>query len=406
MIPFRYVARTAAGERVRGTLVAADRDAAIAGLQGRALFVTTVERARAWNGGARLSFGFGAPTNRSRIAFFRSFSTLIRAGVAMRRALEVTIARTAHDGLRDSLREVLAEIERGDALSEALARRPRAFPPLIVAMIAAGEAGGILDDVLERVATLLERDGELRQNVLAALAYPATVLVASLALVVFLIARIVPMFEELFASFHLALPLSTRVLLWLGRRFGEPLPWIVAGAAAIGLGAAAGYARRTRAGALAFDRARFAVPVVGTLLRLTIHARFARMLGTLVHSGVELTRALDAVMPVTASPVHQAALERAAVALREGEPLAQPLGATRTFDPMLVTLVAVGEETGMLDVMLDKAADYFESDVAAAIATLGAVIEPALIVALGAIVGTIVYSVYIPLYSLIGSLAK
>jgi len=401
---YRYEARTAAGERVRGSLLAADRDAAVAGLHGRALFVTSVERDVLWRAAVRLRVGPSA--DRARVAFFRSFSTLIRAGVAMRRALQVTIERTGHDGLRDALREVLAEIERGDALSTALARRPRVFPALIVAMIAAGEAGGILDEVLERTATLLERDAQLRKNVVAALAYPATVLVASLALVIFLIVRIVPMFEDLFASFHVELPASTRVLLWIGERGSEPLPWILmlATTAAVMLGVIA--ARRTRAGALAFDQLRLALPVVGPLLRLTIHARFARMLGTLVHSGVELTRALTVVTPVTASPVHQTALERVALALREGEALSPPMAATRVFDPMLVTLVGVGEETGMLDVMLETAAASFESDVAAAVATLGAVIEPALIVALGAIVGFIVYSVYIPLYSLIGSLAK
>jgi type IV pilus assembly protein PilC len=357
---YRYVARTAAGERVRGSLVAADREAAVAGLHGRALFVTSVERDVLGGSGMRPRIGPSA--ERARVAFFRSFSTLIRAGVPMRRALQVAIERTGHDGLREHL--------------------------------------------AQRIAIVLERDAQLRKNVVAALAYPATVLVASLALVIFLIVRIVPMFEDLFASFHVELPASTRALLWLGARAGEPLPWILAVAVIIAATFGAIAARRTRGGALAFDRLRLGIPVVGPLLRLTIHARFARMLGTLVHSGVELTRALAVVTPVTASPVHQAALDRVALALREGEALTPPMAATRAFDPLLVTLVGVGEETGMLDVMLETAAASFESDVAAAVATLGAVIEPALIVALGAIVGFIVYSVYIPLYSLIGSLGK
>jgi len=403
---YRYVARTAAGERVRGTVRAADRDAAIGGLHGRALFVTAVERERPWNTDLRLSWRFGAPSGRARVAFFRSFSTLIRAGIAMRRALQVTIERTNDEALRATLRDVLAEIERGDALSRAFERRARVFPPLIVAMIAAGEAGGMLDEVLERIATMLERDEQLRKSVLAALAYPATVLLASLALVAFLIVRIVPMFADLFASFHVDLPASTRALLWLGAIFGRPWPWIVC--AALGAVAAGGfaYARRTRSGALALDRLRLAIPFAGPLLRTSIHARFARMLATLVRSGVELTQALDVVTPVTGSPVHAAALASVAVALREGESLMPPLAATRAFDPMLVSLVGVGEETGMLDVLLEKAADYFESDVAAAIATLGAAIEPMLVIGLGCIVGLIVYSVYIPLYQLIGSISK
>jgi type IV pilus assembly protein PilC len=406
MISYRYAARTAAGGRVRGSVCAADRDAAIAGLHGRALFVTAVERERPWNVDLRVpAFGAAAP-GRARVAFFRSFSTLIHAGIAMRRALQVTIERTGDARLRASLREVLAEIERGEALSAALGRRPRSFPPLIVAMIAAGEAGGMLDEVLERVAALLERDEQLRKSVVAALAYPATVLTASLALVIFLIVRIVPMFADLFASFHVALPASTLALLWLGATFGRPAPWIAAACALFAGAFAFARIRRTRAGAIALDRARLAIPFAGPLLRTTIHARFARMLATLVRSGVELTRALDVVTPVTGSPLHQASLAGVALALREGEALTPPLAATRLFDPMLVSLVGVGEETGMLDVMLEKAADYFESDVAAAIATLGAAIEPALIIGLGGIVGVIVYSVYIPLYSLIGSISK
>jgi type IV pilus assembly protein PilC len=163
---------------------------------------------------------------------------------------------------------------------------------------------------------------------------------------------------------------------------------------------------RSRSGRLAFDRFRLRVPVIGVLLRKTIVARFARMLGTLVHSGIELSVALDVVLPVTGSPVHAAALADVAIALREGEALTPPLAASGIFDPMLIALVGVGEETGMLDVLLPKAADYFESDVAAAIATLGAVIEPALIGVLGLVVGLIVYSVFIPLYSLIGSVSQ
>jgi type IV pilus assembly protein PilC len=406
MIAFRYLARTPAGDRIRGSVLAPDYAAAVSGLQARALFVTSLERERLWNREVRLNLRFGAPGARARTTFFRAFSTLIRAGVDIRRSLQVTIERTNDETLRTSLRAVLADVERGDGLSIAFGRRPRVFSPLVVTMIAAGEAGGILDEVLERVAALLERDETLRNNVLSALAYPATVLAASLALVAFLIVRIVPMFSELFAAFHADVPASTRALLWLGTTFGRPLPWLVL----LGLAASAVVllraARRNREGALILDRLRLRVPLVGDLLRKTIHARFARMLATLVLSGVELTRSLDVVTPVTGSPVHARALASVAVALREGEAMAAPLAATRTFDPMLVSLVGVGEETGMLDVMLEKAADYFDGDVATAIATLGAVIEPALIVFLGAIVGLIVSSVYIPLYSLIGSISK
>jgi type IV pilus assembly protein PilC len=402
---FRYTARTAAGAAVRGRLEAPDIESAVAGLRRRALFVTAVEPGP--NGARGLRWPrAGTGSRRARVAFFRSFATLVRAGVPIRRGLLVTIERCQNNSVAATLRDVLAGIERGEPLSTAFGRRPRTFTPLIVAMVAAGESGGILDEVLERIALLLERDHALRKSVAAALAYPATVLCASLALVTFLIVRVIPMFSALFASFHVALPPSTKVLMALGDAAGQPatlaLAAILAAVAALGALTAA----RTRAGRYAFDRFRLNVPLVGSLLRKTIAARFARMLGTLVQSGIELSAALEIVLPVTGSPVHTSALGRVALALREGEALTPPLAATGLFDPMLLALIGVGEETGMLDVMLPKAAEYFESDVSAAIATIGAVIEPALIAVLGVIVGLIVYSVFIPLYSLIGSVAQ
>jgi type IV pilus assembly protein PilC len=402
---YRYTARTASGAVVRGWLSAPDAESAVAGLRRRALFVTAVEPKRFWNRDLRWPHP-GTGPGRARVAFFRSFATLVRAGVPMRRGLTVTIERCENAGFALALRDVLADIERGDPLSIAFGRRTRTFAPLIVAMVAAGEAGGILDDVLDRIAIFLERDYELRKSVVAALAYPATVLCASLALVTFLILRVVPMFSTLFASFHVALPLSTRVLMALGNTASQPSSLAAAGALTALLAFGSVVTSRTRAGRYAFDRFRLSVPVVGTLLRKTIVARFARMLGTLVHSGIELSAALEVVLPVTGSPVHAAALGQVAVALREGEALTPPLVAAGIFDPMLIALIGVGEETGMLDVMLPKAAEYFESDVAAAIATLGAIIEPALIAILGVIVGLIVYSVFIPLYSLIGSVSQ
>jgi type IV pilus assembly protein PilC len=402
---FRYTARTAAGAVVRGRLNAGDAESAAAGLRRRALFVTSLAPVKARARDVR-RLRPGGGWGRARVAFFRSFATLVRAGVPLRRGLTVAIERAQHRAFADALREVLADIERGEPLSVAFGRRPRAFAPLIVAMVAAGESGGILDDVLDRIAVFLERDDALRKSVAAALAYPATVLAASLALLAFLIVRVVPMFATLFASFHVALPLSTRVLVTLGDLAARPSTLTLAGVLTALAVIACIAAQRTRGGRYAFDRLRLNLPLIGTLLRKTIVARVARMLGTLVHSGIELSVALDVVVPVTGSPVHEAALAHVAIALREGEALTPPLAATGLFDPMLIALIGVGEETGMLDAMLPKAAEYFETDVAATIATLGAVLEPALIAVLGVIVGLIVYSVFIPLYSLIGSVSS
>jgi type IV pilus assembly protein PilC len=403
---YRYTARDAAGALVRGSMEAPSADAVLASLRTRALFVTGVDRETLLARTVGRSLHLGAPSRRALLAFFRSFSTLIRAGVPMRRALDVTIERASDGVLRESLRSVLADIEHGTSLSEAMERRPRAFAPLYVAMVRAGEAGGILDDVLERLASFLERDADLRKKVRAALAYPAVVVTAAFALVLFLMARIVPMFAQMFAAFNADLPATTRALLAAGDALQRPVTWIGGLAAVVLAGAALSVAARTERGALAMDRVRLRLPVFGPLLNKAITARIARMLATLLRSGIELVTAIDVVRPVAGSPAYAAALGRVDVALRAGDALTTPLEAVRLFDPLAVALVRVGEETGLLDEMLLKVAAYFETDVEAAVATLGAVIEPALIGVLGGVVGFIVFSVFIPLYSLIGSVAK
>jgi type IV pilus assembly protein PilC len=405
MTSFRYRARTVSGALVRGTLRADDAGSAAAGLWGRALYVTAVEPERRWAapiGPLRARSG----QTRSRVAFFRCFATLITAGVPLRRALTVALERCDDRALHAALLEVRTAVERGDALSSALARRPHEFSPLVVAMVAAGETGGILDEVLGRIATFLERDHDLRKRVLATLAYPVTVLAAALALVGFLIVRVVPMFSALFASFHVALPPTTAALLAAGDVLGRPAGWIGASVLAALLPASVALARRSARGRRALDRLRFRIPVAGRLVRTAIAARLARTLGTLVHAGVDLNAALNVLAPVAGSDLHADALTRVAIAIREGETLTAPLAASGLFDPMLVALAGVGEETGMLDSLLVTAADYFEADVAATIATLGAVVEPTLIVILGALVALIVSSVFIPLYSLIGGVAQ
>jgi len=403
---FRYRARSAGGEVVRGSMEAPSVDAVLANLRTRALFVTAVDRETVLVRTLGGSLSLGRPSRRALLAFFRSFSTLVRAGVPLRRALEVTIERASDGVLREALRGVLADVEHGCALGDALERRSRAFAPLYVAMVRAGEAGGILDDVLERLASFLERDADLRKKVRAALAYPAVVTTAALGLVLFLIARIVPMFAQMFDAFHADLPPTTSALLAVGAALQQPGVWIAGSAAVTTLAGAIVLATRTERGAAVLDAARLRLPIIGPLLRKSITARVARMLATLLRSGIELVTAITVVVPVAGSPSYATALQRVDVALRAGESLTAPLEASRLFDPLAVALVRVGEETGLVDEMLLKIASYFETDVEASIATLGAVLEPALIGALGTVVGFIVFSVFIPLYALIGSVSK
>ncbi len=405
-LDFRYRARTSAGEIVAGSMRARDRNSALAALRSRALFVTSVVAETRVRRSLTDALSIGNARRSALLTFFRSLATLLRAGVAMRRALTVTIERCADPGLREALRSVVADLEGGLSLSDAMTMRPRIFLPLQVSMIRAGERGGILDDVVERIAVLLERDAALLKKLRSALAYPAIVLTAAAALVVFLVVRIVPMFAAMFASFNVDTPTPTRVLMSLSEGLRSPLFWLSACGAVAALAIGAYRLGRTSRGGLFLDRCRFRVPVLGALARKAVLARVARMLGTLVHSGVDLLAAIEAVAPVAGSPLYRATLLACGVRLRAGEPLSAPLAETTAFDPLFLALVQVGEETGSLDDMLVKAAEYFEGDIEAALAVLSATIEPALVIVLGAIVGTIVFSVFLPLYSLIGSLAK
>ncbi len=403
---YRYVARTAEGERIRGSMQAPSADQVGAALRARALFVTTIEAESTLGRVVHRTLNVGGPSRRALLTFFRSFSTLIRAGVSMRRALDVTVERANDRSLCEALRAIGADVEHGTSLSDAMARHPRVFSPLYVAMVRAGEAGGVLDDVLERLAVLLERDADLRKKIRAALAYPAVVVTAAFGLVLFLMMRIVPMFAQMFGAFHVELPVTTKLLLAASDALSVPAVWLAAAGATVAVVALIAAIVRTERGAMAVDRLRLRLPIVGPMLHKAITARIALMLATLTRSGVELVAALEVVRPVSGSRVYARALRDVDVALRAGEPLTAPLEAARIFDPLAVALVRVGDETGMLDEMLFKISAYFEADVEAAIATLGAVLEPSLIVALGAVVGFIVFSVFIPLYTLIGSVSQ
>lgn len=401
---YAYTARSEGGAFVAGTLAAESPDAALAHLQTRALYVTSLEGTGTLKGAATGALILPFLDPGARVSFFRSFATMIGAGVAMRRALDVAIENCRDARFREALRSVASDVEIGRTLSFAMSQRPREFSRLFVAMVRAGEVGGALHEVLERLATLLERDRAMRKRVGAALAYPAFVTVAALLLVMFLVANVVPAFAGMFAQMHVTLPLSTRVLIVIGTTLQDPLVWIGLGCLALASIFAVRTAKRSSAWALRIDAAILATPVLGTLLRKTTIARMSRTLGTLLRSGVALSQALDASRDVLGSAVYERCLNALAESLRRGESMSRSLAESGLFDGLYLQLVRVGEETGTLDAMLLRVAEYYELDIETAIAALGGVLEPLLIVVLGAIVGTIVASVLIPLYSIIGSI--
>jgi type IV pilus assembly protein PilC len=401
---FAYTARSGDGRFVAGSLHAENREQALAHLRSRPLFVTSLSATDSATGIVGSIVTAWPISGAARSAFFRSFATLIRAGVPIRRALDVVIDSCRDVRLREALRSVLNDIESGSELSTAMSRRPREFPRLYVALIRAGELSGALDEILERLAALLERHLAVRKRVRSALAYPLIVACAALSLVLFLVGSTVPAFASMFAEMRVALPWSTRALILAGNTLRSPLAWLALGAVPLAVAAVVQAARRAEPVAIRIDRCVLATPVLGGILRKSVIARFSRTLGTMLRSGVPLLDALDAGHDVVENVVYSTFTRELGTALREGTPVAVALERSGLFDGLFLQLVRVGEETGTLDAMLLRIADYYELDVETAVAALGSIVEPFLIIGLGALVGVIVASILIPLYSMIGSI--
>lgn len=399
-----YTARSAEGRFVAGSMQAESAEHALLHLRTRSLFVTSLAQKGGAKATAAAVFTLLPISAGARLAFFRSLATLVRAGVPLRRALEVSIEQCTDGRFAEALRSVANDIESGTALSAAMSRRPREFTRLFIAMIRAGELGGVLDEVLERLASMLELDRAMRKRLSAALAYPAVVACAAVVLVLLLVANIVPAFAGLFAEMHVQLPLSTKILIAIGVTLTSPikdLALVFALASVLLVVRAAWLQPRL---APTFDRMLLRLPVAGTIVRKTMIARISRTLGTLLRSGVPILDALDACKDIVGNVLYAHAVETVALELREGHAMTVPLERSGLFDPIVLQLIRVGEETGTLDAMLLRVAEYFEIDVESAVAALGSIVEPVLILLLGTVVGTIVASVIIPLYSIIGSI--
>ncbi len=342
--------------------------------------------------------------DRSLSAFFRTFAVMIAAGVPMQRVLDVQIAQCSDRRFREALRSVLAEIQNGRSLSAALRTRPRDFGALHVAMIEAGESGGMLDTVLDRLASMLERSQALRRRVLASLSYPAIVFVAAVLLVVFLMTTIVPAFSRMFAQLNIPLPPITRVLLAAGDSAGRTGTALLALAVAGGTAGLIAVRTRKRSVLAAADRIRLGVPLAGAIVRRSIEVRVLRVLGSLLRSGVDILRAVEITATVTGSVSYTGALRSMTTTLREGGSFSETLDQMRVFGPFVVQMIRVGEESGSLDTMMFRVADHYEAEIEAAGSALGATVEPILICIAGLAIAGIVFSIFIPLYSFVGQI--
>ena len=404
---FIYEARDASGQRVKDTIEAANRKAATQRLQEQRLTIISLdEKAGGAGGGDVGAFldRFKRVNEQALTVFSRQFATMINAGLAMVRCLDILSEQTEDKKLQTTLDQVRKDVEGGQTLSAALARHPTVFSTLYISMVKAGEMGGVLDEVLERLAGFMEKDYSLKKKVKSALTYPVVILVMALGIVFFLVTYILPTFVELFKGMNLKLPLPTKILIAITE--GARNPMVVGPAIVLLVVGMVGLGKyiNTPVGRKQFDLLKLNVPVFGLLTKKVAISRFCRTLGTLLSSGVPIMQALEIVGKASGNEIIAMTVTKVRESIREGESIASPLGASGLFPPMVTQMVAVGEETGNLDAMLGKIADFYDTEVEYLLASLTSMLEPIMIVGMGGIVGFIVISVFLPLYQLIGNL--
>jgi type IV pilus assembly protein PilC len=399
MATFKYSARDGSGRVVAGAIDAASEVAVVAKLQEMGFYVTSLEEETQRAGVRSLLGRLRGISLRDLTILFRQFSTMVSSGLSMLRTLSVLEVQTENPKLRQIVSDLRTDVQEGKSLSEATARHPQTFSNLVISMIRAGEIGGVLDEILQRVATFLEKDLGLRQKVRAAVTYPIAIFIFAIGIIIFLVFFILPQFIGFFEGLDLVLPAPTRMLIWF-THVVTSYWYVIVGLIVGGLLLLRRYIR-TPAGRMRFDRFKLRVPIFGPLVHKVTISRFSRTFATLISSGVPIMQALEVVAGAVDNKVLTRAIEEVRTSIREGESIALPLQASGIFPPMVVQMTSVGEETGQLDGMLTKVADFYDAEVETTLAQLTSIIEPLLILFLGFVVGFIVLSFYLPLYTLI-----
>ncbi|PYV43887.1 MAG: pilus assembly protein PilC [Acidobacteria bacterium] len=335
--------------------------------------------------------------------FTRQFSVMIDAGLPLVQCLEALAAQQENKVFQNVLQAVRAEVEGGATLAFAMRQHPRVFDDLYTNMIAAGEAGGILDTILQRLSSYIEKAVKLKRAVKSAMVYPVVVLTIAIGVIILILWKVVPIFSTLFASMDVSLPLPTRIVIAGSNFVGRYIIFILPAFFVIGYAFKKYY--RTRNGRRVVDRLLLKVPVLGSVLKKIAVARFSRTLSTLISSGVPILEGLEITAKTAGNSIVEEAIMKTRNSIEEGKTIVEPLRDSGVFPTMVTQMVGVGEQTGALDTMLTKIAEFFEDEVDAAVADLLTAIEPLMILVLGVIVGGIVISMYLPLFSLISKLS-
>ena len=409
MATFAYSGRTRAGHAVSGERVADTIEAAVAALRREQVVVTKItpakakaeekQKAAAVKGAGKTGKSASA---KSLAVFTRQFSVMIDAGLPLVQCLDILGTQEQDKNFSATILQTRTDVEGGASLADAMRRHPKTFDPLFTNMVAAGEAGGILDTILKRLATYIEKNVKLKGQVKSAMIYPVAVIVIAALVVGVILWKVIPTFAQLFEGLGAELPLPTRVVIWLSNSLVSYFVFIVAGIAALGWAFRTYY--RTEGGRRTIDRVTLKLPVLGDILRKIAVARFCRTLATLNSSGVPILDGLDITARTSGNAIIEDAVMVTRKSIEHGETIAAPLRETAVFPPMVVQMIGVGETTGALDTMLAKIADFYEEEVDAAVAGLLTLLEPIMIAFLGVVVGGIVIAMYLPIFDLISKL--
>jgi type IV pilus assembly protein PilC len=401
MATYRWQGVSPKGEVLKGEMEATSREAVIIRLRTQRI-QPTPSKIREKGKGLDMDVPiptFGAPVNaRDIVIFTRQFATMIDAGLPIVQCLQILAQQTDSKVFRKVIGGVKDDVESGTTLAEAIKKQNKVFTDLYVHMVQAGEVGGILDTILVRLATYLEKAVKLKSKIKGAMIYPSCIVAAAVLVTAVLLIWVIPVFADVFSSFGKALPAPTQFVINLSNFTIAHVWYIVAAPILIAVGLR--YAYKTEQGRVAMDRAMLRIPVFGPLIRKSAVARFTRTLGTLVSSGVPILDALLITARTAGNKVVEHAIMSARQSISGGRTIAEPLTESKVFPPMVCQMIAVGETTGALDNMLQKIADFYEDEVDNMVANLMSLLEPAVILFLGFVIGGLVISMYLPIFQL------
>jgi len=399
MPSFRWEGRARGGEVRRGEMVADSEDAVMVRLRADQITPTSVrKKARDIN----LALGSGVSA-KDLVVFTRQFSTMIDAGLPLVQCLEILGSRADNKHFGKILGDIKGRVEAGGTFSDALKAHPKVFDDLYANLVAAGELGGILDTILTRLAIYIEKKEKLKSQVKGAMVYPIAILLVAVVVIFVLLNFVIPVFENMFKDMGSgALPAPTQIVIDISHGVADNIVVIMIGML-LGTFGFVAFVRSTK-GRRIFDAAILRIPLVGPVLRKVVVARFARTLGTLLSSGVPVLDALEITSKTSGNKVVESAIMTTRARVSEGKDLASPLMETAVFPPMVVQMVAVGEQTGAMDQMLNKIADFYEEEVDLAVTTMTKLMEPAMMVILGGIVGGLIIAMYLPIFELAGNI--